>query len=568
MNNLTILTGDCLDQLRTLPENSVHCVVTSPPYWGLRDYGVTGQLGLEKTPEEYIAKMVAVFQEVKRVLREDGTLWLNMGDSYAGSWGDSGHRPERDGVAGTQREKKSEFFNRNGHPQDNKPVTVDPPGLKPKDLCGIPWRVALALQADGWWLRQDIIWEKGNPMPESVTDRNTKSHEYIFLLTKSARYWYDSIAIQERCGNEAVQYVQETSPDAELLQEQSAAGRTVWPVCRMHKDGPEEIRSQIQQITKGESKLEALLLFQQRTEGQEKVSDGIHVVPGTTGTISAGITAAPKGTEIQGTETAVRSNHEGQGNEGPERCPIFQNSKRNNGKKTDGVEAQILSCQHAMHIDVDGMAGHHERTRISLCLLPQTKTPGNGSCDTIVEGRDAYKGKHSPRLQNMQREKREPHYRNARSVWHINTQPYPEAHFATFPEALPERCIKAGTSEKGCCPKCGKPWERVVEKSRTFESGSGKSGNPPAGKNGPGLQGGGETGDIRRGPVVHATTIGWSPACDCGLDPAPCVVLDPFGGSGTTAYVARNLGRAAILIELNPKYIELIKRRNHESMLL
>ncbi len=166
--------GDALETLKQMEDESINCCVTSPPYWGLRDYGVDGQLGLEPTPEEYVANMVEVFREVKRVLRNDGTLWLNLGDSYVGSWGNYG---------GQKRGMGS---------QSNKINN-----LKPKDLAGIPWRVAFALQADGWWLRSDIIWAKPNPMPESVTDRPTKAHEYIFLLSKSKRYFYDAEAIRE-----------------------------------------------------------------------------------------------------------------------------------------------------------------------------------------------------------------------------------------------------------------------------------------------------------------------------------------------------------------------------------
>jgi DNA modification methylase len=175
-----IITGNVLDALPTLPSGSVQCCVTSPPYWGLRDYGVAGQLGSEPTIEEYVAIMVAVFREVRRTLRDDGTLWLNLGDSYNGSGGAGG-----DYGPGGLKEGQPKYA---GH---------DDTGLKPKDMCGIPWRVAFALQADGWWLRSDIIWAKPNPMPESVTDRPTKSHEYIFLLTKSARYYYDSEAVKE-----------------------------------------------------------------------------------------------------------------------------------------------------------------------------------------------------------------------------------------------------------------------------------------------------------------------------------------------------------------------------------
>ena len=158
----TILHADVMAGLASMPDESIQCVMTSPPYWGRRDYGVEGQIGLEPTPEAYVEKMVEVFREVRRVLRDDGTLWLNYGDSYARS--------------------RSTW------------------GLKAKDLVGMPWRIAFALQADGWYLRSDIIWHKPNPMPESVRDRPTKSHEYVFLLAKQARYFYDADAVRERIG--------------------------------------------------------------------------------------------------------------------------------------------------------------------------------------------------------------------------------------------------------------------------------------------------------------------------------------------------------------------------------
>ena len=194
-----IICGDALTELKKLSDASVHCCVTSPPYWALRDYGVEGQLGLERTPEEYVAAMVAVFREVRRVLRDDGTLWLNLGDSYCGSWGNSGQRNELDGETDNQREKTTAYFNRGGWDKRREvPPNQKIPGLKPKDLVGIPWRVAFALQADGWYLRSDIIWAKPNPMPESVTDRPTKAHEYIFLMAKAAKYFYDTEAIREK----------------------------------------------------------------------------------------------------------------------------------------------------------------------------------------------------------------------------------------------------------------------------------------------------------------------------------------------------------------------------------
>lgn len=190
-----LLTGDCLTVLRGLPDGIVRCCVTSPPYWGLRDYGHAGQLGLEATPDAYVASMVAVFREVRRVLADDGTLWLNLGDSYAGSWGNQGRKDER----GSQRPINGPMIQSlvGQYPQKESNTGAVPDGFKPKDLIGIPWRVAFALQADGWYLRSDIIWAKPNPMPESVTDRPTKAHEYVFLLSKSARYFYDAQAIAE-----------------------------------------------------------------------------------------------------------------------------------------------------------------------------------------------------------------------------------------------------------------------------------------------------------------------------------------------------------------------------------
>lgn len=179
-----ILLGDVRERLAQVPDGAVQTVVTSPPYYGLRDYGQEGQLGLEPSPTEYVEAMVEVFREVKRVLADDGTLWLNIGDSYAGGGG---------GNYGSGLNVKSHSTN----PTAGKDKPKVPEGLKPKDLIGIPWRLAFALQADGWYLRQDIIWHKPNPMPESVTDRCTKSHEHVFLLTKQPKYYFDHLAIKE-----------------------------------------------------------------------------------------------------------------------------------------------------------------------------------------------------------------------------------------------------------------------------------------------------------------------------------------------------------------------------------
>ena len=382
-----LMQGDCLQVLATLPAESVQTCITSPPYWGLRDYGAEGQLGLEATPEAYVASMVAVFQEVRRVLRDDGTLWLNLGDSYATNGKSYPQRDTSGGFSGRDKGTRGEqgYSNASGAMFEK----FIPKGLKPKDLVGIPWRVAFALQADGWYLRSDIIWHKPNPMPESVTDRPTKAHEYLFLLTKSERYYYDAEAIKE-------------------------------PAAYFGKD--------------------------------------------------------------------ARS---GKGN------------IRYEGKRTKGE-----ACAN-----------------------------GQQSFVTINEAR------------------------NKRTVWTVPTSPYSGAHFATFPPNLITPCILAGCPVQ-CCPKCGKGWERISESTKTFESGSGKSGNPIVGKQNLTASDTNSTPDIRKGPCVQTRTIGFRPACDCGETATiPGTVLDPFGGSGTTGMVAYEHGRSAVLVELSKEYAKLIDQR-------
>lgn len=180
-----IYQGHCLDVLKTMPDASVNTVVTSPPYWGLRDYGVSGQIGLENSIEEYVSALVDVFREIKRILKDDGTLWLNLGDAYAGSGKG----------AWSEKDKQKHVYVPDSQSAQTQLNSI-PQGLKAKDLIGLPWRVAFALQADGWYLRQDIIWHKPNPMPESVQDRPTRAHEYIFLMSKQSKYYYNHEAIK------------------------------------------------------------------------------------------------------------------------------------------------------------------------------------------------------------------------------------------------------------------------------------------------------------------------------------------------------------------------------------
>ena len=324
----TVYEGDALTTLRTLEADSVDCCVTSPPYWGLRDYGHAQQMGLEPSPFEYIEKMAGVFDEVRRVLKPSGTCWLVIGDSYAGM-----NKSRK--YADVQNSAKQISNNGSYAYHGNWSADASQFGtIKPKDLCGIPWRLAFALQERGWYLRQDIIWAKPNPMPESVTDRCTRSHEYVFMLTKCARYAYDGDAISER---------------------------SQW-----------------------------------------------------------------------------------------------------NGMSGD------KNYRHSLNARIDGgmNSGTHNRrdSGIPRTFHNHDLAMSTGRCGDRIDGT-----------------------RNRRDVWTIQGEPFPDAHFATFPTKLVELCIKAG------CPPDG-------------------------------------------------------------------VVLDPFGGCGTTGEVAVKLGKRAILIELNPQYIEMIRK--------
>ncbi|TPM41564.1 site-specific DNA-methyltransferase [Mesorhizobium sp. B2-3-4] len=376
--SVRILEGDCRAMLADLADGSVNCCVTSPPYFGLRDYGVDGQIGLEDTPDAFIAEMVSVFREVRRVLRDDGTLWINLGDSYAGSWGAQGHRiTEGDDPSwhGSQIKNHPKRASRTG--------TIRQEGLKPKDLIGIPWMVAFALRADGWYLRQDIIWHKPNPMPESVTDRCTKAHEYLFLLTKSQRYYFNAEAIaEERTSDE----------DSSTFRGGAYVGGAI-----------------------------------------DNGTMGKRAVPG-------------------------------------------------NVKRPQAQRAAQLAEQHGL---TDAHIAAIRSVGITDAGKARVTQDGTGKNDPVVQ---ALADEAKAVLGGYYREFLISAKRNKRSVWTVATQPFKEAHFATFPPELIDPCIKAG------CPVGG-------------------------------------------------------------------TVLDPFGGAGTTGLVADRLQRNAILIELNPAYADIARRR-------
>jgi DNA modification methylase len=462
--HVSLYNADCRS-MSELADESIQCIVTSPPYWGLRKYaglpdsvwggdkncghswqlnknklngggysdkstlaGFTspdtkgramnggiqqttntcltcgawkGQLGLEPTIDLYVAHLMEILRECKRVLRSDGTMWLNCGDSYAGGKGQSGQ--PMSAIDQEARAQRGESINRAcgqlevaTRPSDSL-SGLRSCNVKPKDLCLIPFRVALAAQADGWWIRSDIIWSKPNPMPESVTDRPTDAYEHIFLMTKSARYYYDNEAVRE--------------PYTEPL----------------NRWGGNDVRN---------SSHKYIDTFEQ-------------------------------------------------------------------GEDNGGI----------------GAIGKSSMLRAGALTRPDE----NG--------------------------------RNLRNVWTINTQPYKEAHFATFPQRIPELCIKAGTPEYGCCDKCGTPYERMIERkpeNRTRLAGEGQDS---------------AIGTAGRAGELETKTLGWRQACKCAdAKPVPATVLDPFAGSGTSAWVAKKLNRKCVLYEGSEKYCKLIVKRNSQQV--
>lgn len=475
---------DVRESLRLLPDKSVQMIATSPPYWGLRDYGVDiqvwggdstcdhewgdiirspwanavpgptdnipknptgggahwrpkesgcicqkcgawkGCLGLEPSHHLYVEHIVEVFRELKRVLRDDGVAWLNLGDSY-NSAGRETHGTRIGMKQGTNRASATGA--------DSHRATA--PGLKQKDLVGIPWRVAFALRADGWYLRSDVIWHKPNPMPEAVTDRPTRCHEYIFLLTKNNCYYFDTEAVREY-----------------------SAGGVERPQLAKAMD-----------ILKNE-------LTEEHLE-------------------------------------AIRA------------CGIV-----NVGGK------------------VQSLHGRDENSRYKqLAAEAKAKLGAYYRELTVVAGR------------------------NRRTVWTITTKQYPGSHFAVWPPDLVELMIKAGTSEKGCCPTCGAPIHRVTERvgapstqaarqelaEENFDHGLGdgptKQTQMNAWQYGQAL---------KTSAGAYRQTLGWEPTCKCDpLPPIRCVTLDPFSGSGTTGKVAMDLGRDYIGIDLNGEYLPMARAR-------
>lgn len=439
----TILHGDALEQLRALPDNSAHCCVTSPPYFGLRDYGVPGQIGLEASVEEYVARLVEVFAEVRRVLRDDGTLWLNLGDSYANDtkWGGNGSGPDSknytSGLGGYVGQKAKRHT-----------------GLKPKDLIGVPWRVAFALQAAGWWLRSDIIWAKPNPMPESVTDRPTRSHEYLFLLAKGQ--WVSRVIkftnlpseclhLQQHIGAQhsnmgPIQYcVSLATALLDLAQEQYNLGlpplySEVW-----QKSADGEYSSFVRSLPPIARFASAAARFYR---GESSSKDFVQEIDSLWCNLAnrdqllipriAPIRCDAPSVYSDG-DTTIAVNHSGQ------ICKFdFVHDK---------IIAQVpTTCNYYYDADAIREEAQYGR-KIAPLGLPRTGRTAQSSAMWRYAG---------DRNENVERGGNDAGKiydpsagRNKRTVWNVATMPYAGAHFATFPPKLIEPCILAG------CPAGG-----------------------------------------------------------------------------------------------------------------
>lgn len=549
--------GHVLDVLRTLPDESVHCIITSPPYWGLRAYGTEpqiwlsgkepcaehtwesftrqgqsggtriakvqikgkdnfqiipssqqdtcsvcgawrGELGLEPTPELYVEHLTQIFREARRVLRNDGVLWLNMGDSYIGGKGRSGSRGAE---YQAERKERGESLNnaaqtlggpKQTRPTDNRAMLVES-NLKPKDLAMIPFRVALALQADGWCLRSICPWIKRNGMPESVRDRPTVSHEYWFMLTKSPRYFWDAEAARKPLALDTLpRYSRGMNRNKWTNGASNATNLSRQERFRLPAEKPHALH-QPRENLKTERKMQGT--------GYGGDGQGLHGHSGYFG--------------IDGT-------------------PRFDPAGRN--RRTS--DAFIESLDELI-----------EETREYLAHLERVK---QGNAPLVDEDGNLL-------------------------ALYYSTQSFSDAHFATFSERMIAPLVLGSTSERGVCPKCGAPWVRVIKPSTEYAKNLG-TWTPDTDKD---KKLRAEIGFAAHGKnistVAQYETTAWRPACSCtgvgdfrddehpatqyALGPIPATILDPFSGAGTTGLVALKYGRNYIGIELKPEYVEMTRKR-------
>lgn len=546
--SISVITGDCLDVLRAMPADSVHMVWTSPPYWGLRDYGIEpsifggdpacthtwanelpgdqrrgqrgktselakrsvsdeqvagrqaprgqfcsgcgawlGPHGLEPTLQLYLDNEATIFDEVRRVLRKDGTLWLNIGDCYAndGKWGGEtggklSYLPDADRKRCGREKRKT--------------------GLKPKDRVMLPARVVLRLQDAGWWVRDEIIWAKSNPMPSSTKDRTTIAHEMLYMLSKRAHYYFDGEAIAEPFAESSIARL--TQP---RIDDQAGGPR----MDMFEESGINEANG-----SRRPNEIVADLATRFRSVAGWDRAEGAH-------------------------DTVRHTAPRASGNRSHKYVTEYEASETEEHRTKAGLMAIAATA-------------YTTRNKRSVWTIPTEPFTGEfcTACRRYFDG-DALAALCVERLRNAdgQRQTRRHCLCGKHDAW--------ASHFATAPTELVRPCIQAGTSERGCCSSCGAPWRRQTA-TRYLNPGA-RTTNGDRSTDRKHIEGGTAGYDVRLEKLVETT--GWSPSCKCDGQVKPCVVLDPFGGSGTTALVADRLGRDVVLIERNPVYAEMARQR-------
>jgi DNA modification methylase len=546
-----IIPGDCIEGMRTLPDASVHCCVTSPPYWNLRNYNHAGQIGLEATPEAYVARMVEVFREVRRVLRGDGTLWLNLGDTYATP--KEGSTQQCGGLKDGDQGKRL---------REMKFKKLLPPGLKPKDLVGIPWRVAFALQQpyytgkvqderDRTWLAAMLDAEGSICGTEYETNNRTKTNLYICITNTS-------VPIIEKCERlfpQDVKHVYEKTNDTskrrcfrwdvERIETKAMFLREVYPYL----------------VAKRKQAILGYTFLEMQRGLPSKKKGYLPEQHEQRSWLMAALSRLNAGENVDMPSWAIEppSLHE----------PGFYLRQDIIWHKTNPCPESVTDRCTKAHEYVFLLTKSARYFYDAEAVSEAQVTHGDGGFSTKAILKSVVLGaSHKPSLLNATNDGR----RNRRSVWTISTKPYSGAHFAVMPADLVEPCIKAGCPEQ-CCPACGKGWERVFEKGKSVSASSenrfatNKKQDEAYCRND-----GGTLGNMNgRIWAEHKAAnpdkfLGWQPACDCAATGTiPGTVLDPFAGSGTTLAVAAEQGRSGIGCELNPEYIALAKKRIREA---
>jgi len=530
-----IYNEDCLKTMSKMEPQSINCVVTSPPYWGLRDYGVDGQLGLEKTPEEYVQKMVFIFGWIKRVLKDSGTVWLNLGSSYAGSGrGPTGHNRIGDQV---KRQGFSSAYDILPNQSQGDARSCDTDGTELED--SLKNDRAYSCLRDESLIdcphHQTCIFGKYPHLLQSVLPFLQKDHDKQHL---------DSVV----AFLDALHHASHPSTNPSLPGNDEAAfsllNKALAFLLEYHSsfDGEKDSLNMLAYIADIFQKLLPLnchiqdkvfsfLAYKSPFDKYNLTNTSLNFKSKDLINIPFYVAEALRqdGWYLRSDIIWSKLN------------PMPESVTDRPTKAHEYIF--LLSKKAKYYYDADAVReehsnSHHDGVRKEYDTKP---TMGAGGVKGVAVGNHE-------------------NGRNKRTVWTVTTQSYPEAHFATYPEKLIEPCILAGCPEE-VCSKCGKPVERIVEKERTFESGSGKSGNMPVGKHGINLQGGGETLDIRRGPCVRSKTIGFKQTCDCNAGFKPGIVYDPFMGAGTTALVALRASRQFIGSEISADYVKIAEKR-------